>query len=455
MTTARRTACIFLLSLLPAPIASAETLDLDRVVRLALEQNPGLQSVAEQRQQVAGGVQEARAEAFPQIRLAFSYNNSRNPSLLNSPDFEEFVETFPEGSFEPEVQQLHDIYAEVHQPIFTWGRISAAIDLAQLVVDATEATISTAELDTARAAAEAYFVLLAAEDAERVVEAQVRARDESLSVVQARYDLREATKLELLRARAAAEELQPELLAARGAIEIARSRLRTVLGLEPDATLDVSPEQRELRTAPSLDSILALAYDRRPELTSIEHQRSILEARQRLTRAGGRPQLELNAIYGRQARYLEDLADPLFDNWYASLDLSWSVFDGGRRRGQVAQLRSQEEQLRLQLDALERQIQLEVEEALTAYRTARARWRAQQLASEAAAEAARVAQATYEQGITLQADLLDAQQRAAASSLDEVEARYQAHLRSVQLCRAVGSLPTAPPWNDPGTEEAP
>jgi len=77
--------------------ATAVEVDMVYAVEMALAQNPGLKAVEEQRQEVEGGITEARADAFPQLALISSWSRSRNPSLLNSPDFEEFLDAFPAG----------------------------------------------------------------------------------------------------------------------------------------------------------------------------------------------------------------------------------------------------------------------------------------------------------------------------------------------------------------------
>src|SRR5690606_13082553 len=93
----------FAVALIGSMAAVAEVhavqLDLPAAVDRAIEANPVLAAVAETRRQVAGGIREARADAFPQIALVSSWSQSRSPSLLNSPDFGEILDQFPGASF--------------------------------------------------------------------------------------------------------------------------------------------------------------------------------------------------------------------------------------------------------------------------------------------------------------------------------------------------------------------
>ena len=243
-----------------AGAVSAESWTLQQIVDTALAQNPGLKAIEERRGEVAGGVQEAKADAFPQVAFDSSWSRSRNPSLLNSPDFEDIIGSIPDFRFTPRVQELWGLGFDVSQPLYTSGKVGAAIDLARLVEDATEAQIAAARLDTAAAAAEAFFLLFEAREGLETVEIQRQARMESQAVVEARYELGEATRLELLQSRASVAQLEPLLDAARGLAEVAEIRLVAVLGLRQRPTFELEAGTR------SRPRLRASARVRRPGL---------------------------------------------------------------------------------------------------------------------------------------------------------------------------------------------
>ena len=450
----------------PGPLA----IDLAAAVDLALARNPALAAAEERRREVEGGVTEVRADAFPQLTALASYGAARNPSFLNSPDFEDILEQFPGGDFEPSESRLYSTGVEFTQPVYTFGKLGAAIDLAEVVVDVTEAQIEATRLDVALAAAVAYYELLDARESLTVGQFQERVRRESLAVVAARYDLGEATRLELLRAEASLAEVTPVIAELAGDVASAESRLRRVLGLGPEVELAVEgtappvlpPPAAEVdytraETAgvlaglpalaappepPPLERLAAVALERRPELADVDLQRRVLALRQRVTAAEGKPQVELEGFFGRQARLFENVADPLYDDYRLSLGVSWSFFDGGRRRGQIAQLESQRRQLELQREDLAAEIRLEVEQARIDYETAVARFRAAAVAAAAAREAARVARESYEEGVALQTDWLDAQRQEIETGILVVEAYYDARQEAARLARALGTLPS-------------
>lgn len=423
--------------------AADVTVDLAGAVALSLRQNPALAAVEEQRGELAAGVREAKADAFPQLAAIASYSRSRNPSFLNSPDFEDILAQFPEGDFVPSEQILYSTAVELSQPIYTFGKIGSAIELARVLVDAVEAQIGAARLDTALDAAEAYYEVLSAREELAVGLAQRRVRREALEVVRARYEIGEATRLELLRAQSALAEVTPEIARLAGDLSVARSRLGNVLGVEPGAALEVTGGVEEtLPPVPALPELSAAARANRPEIADLELQRQALATQQQVIRSEALPQVDLVGFYGREARIFDNLGEALFDNYSLALGVRWELFDGGRRKGRIARLESQREQLAYQLDDLLSLIRLDLEQSLAAYRTAQERWRAAQTAATAAREASRVARESYREGVALQTDWLDAQRQETEAEILAVETYYEARTEAARLARAVGAYPT-------------
>jgi outer membrane protein TolC len=421
----------------------AAQLDLDQAVALALAKNPALAAVEETRRQVEAGIKEARADAFPQFAVVSSWGQSRNPSLLNSPDFEEILNQFPGGDFEPSTQELTRAVVEVVQPVWTFGKVGAAIELAEIVADVADARIRIARLDTASDAAVAYYGVLAAREGLATLEAEREFRRRDLERVASLLEIGEATELERLRAAAALAEVEPEVARRQGEVVVAETRLRQVLALPADEPLELAPATRALPAPRELATLTAVALDQRPELQDLALTESTYHQRKRITKAETLPRLDLNASWGREVRLIENVTDPLYNAWSFSLDLRWEFFDGGRRKAQIARLESERTQLALQRTDLEARIRLETGRALSDYLTARSRAAASEAAAAASGEALRVARESYEQGVATQTDLLDAQSRATTADVVAVESFYTALIEAARLARALGQVPAA------------
>jgi len=306
------------------------------------------------------------------------------------------------------------------------------------VAQITEALIHTAQLDAGLFASEAYFRVLEAREGLATIEIQQEARQASLEVVQARYDLGEATELELLQAKAALVELTPAVDSARGAVRVALINLRAVLNLPEEQTIDVEEFDEPLPMRPTYENALEFALENRPEFTDLELRVEALDKQKKITRADGYPQFDLAGAYGHTARQTGDLTDSEFADWFIAIGLRWSFYDGGRRKAQVAQLESQQTQLEWQISALFNQVKQEVESALTEYEAALSRWDAAEISAQVAREANRVAQENYAEGVALQVDLLAAQEREISAEVVRVQSYYSARISAARLARAVG-----------------
>ena len=435
-------------------------LDLGQTVALALMRNPGLRAERERRLEVAGRVEEVAADAWPEVTVVSSWNRARSPALLNSPDFEDIVDQLP-GGFEPREQELTEIGVEVQQTLYNGGALGAAIRLAERVRLATDAQIAVAELDVGAAAGEAFFRCLAAGQAVAVVRAQEAARTQALAVVEARYDLGDATELERLRARAAQAEVAPAAARAEGRVAVARTDLKALLDLPVAANVRCGPGDEPTASAgaardsartgplgpdwPILPTDVdwgAHAVATRPELRDLAEQDLALDAQRVIAQADARPRLELNGAYGREARRVDDLSGTQFDDWRISLDMRWRVFDGGRRRGRLAQIASQQAQTQWRKQDLDNQVRAETTAAREAYRAAHATLVAARISADAAQEAQRVAAETFALGVALLTDVLDAQELALRAQLEAVEASADVGIAATRLARALGQLPT-------------
>ena len=400
-----------------------------------------------------GGIREARADAFPQLTISSSWGQSRSPSFLNSSDFDDILDQFPGGSFAPSTQELSRAVVEIKQPVWTFGKIRAAVDLAEIVGNAADAQIRTAQLDAAFATAEAYYRVQAAREGLATIEAEREFRNRDLARIEDLLEIGEATELEQLRAFSALTAVDPEVARRQGQVTIAEMRLRQLLALPPEEPLELEPSNFDLPEPPAM-ALLVAAAAARPEIEDLKHQEDAYQTQQKITHADGLPRIDLNGYWGREVRLVTNFSDPLYSSWAAALELSWPFFDGGRRRGQIEQFESQRRQVALRRADLEAAIRLETDQAWTNYATALSRAASAATFASASREAERVARATYEEGVATQTDLLDAQRSAVLAEVSAIEARYEALVEASRLSRAVGLLPTTP-WSTLAPKELP
>lgn len=434
-------------ALVPLRAGAQEPWDLQQVVDEALRSNPTYLASQEQVTEVEFGIREAKAAAYPQIAINTDWEQSRTPSLLNSPDFEDFVDQFPDG-FQPRVQELYTTAVDVSQLLYSWGKVGAGIDAAEQALNGVRAVTQVTRLQVARQAAHAYFDSLAAQARLETVARQRQAREEALAVVEARYQIAEATELERLRAQSALAQVGPEVARAEGQVRAAAANLRAVMGWTGELPLLQAATEQSPPPIPSDEVLVGRALVQRPIFRQIDADLEFLRLRGVIVLADGKPQIDLTGTAGRQVAETDNFSDDLYDDWRIGLGLNWSLYDGGRRDSEVARFESQRRRRRLDRLAAALEVQGEVESAAAVYRASLEAVEAARLAADAAAEAARVAQESYTEGVALQVDLLDAQQTEQEAELVKIEALHSTWKAWADLARAIGVLPTDSSWAD-------
>jgi cobalt-zinc-cadmium efflux system outer membrane protein len=77
------------------------------------------------------------------------------------------------------------------------------------------------------------------------------------------------------------------------------AKVRTDLGLEPDAPVEVVGELKPASTALSPAELVKMALERRPDLAALERERGVTEAEEKLIRAERIPNVKLGPFYER------------------------------------------------------------------------------------------------------------------------------------------------------------
>ena len=119
--------------------------------------------------------------------------------------------------------------------------------------------------------------------------------------------------------------------------------------------------------------------------------------------------------------------------YVAGIQLSWNIFNGNRTRNTISQQRLEKEKIAKQLAQQKSEAQLQVNHARRQLSDATFFMRQQQLAIEQAAEALRVLQNRYMQGLVKTTDVLMAQTQLSQQKIGYVHAVFNYNLAVVSL----------------------
>lgn len=329
-----------------------------------------------------------------------------------------------------------------------FGRVARQIDAGQAGAEQSAALYQSVLLALHADVAATYFQVREY-DAEAVIYRQtVALREQTLALIERRYDAGDIGRLDLARARTELAQARAEAVGVARQRALAEHALALLLG-QPASSFSLPARPLDALTVSIPSGLPSALLERRPDIAAAERGMAAANARIGVAQAAFFPRLELTGALGSEASTLDNLL-----HWSSrtfllgplvGTALSLPLWDGGRRRADVERARAQyEEEV-----AAYRQTVLtalrEVEDNLAQLRLLTRQREAQQTALDNADQAAKLSHVQYREGAISYLDVIEADrstltQRRAALRLNGEQARA-----TVLLVRALGGgweLPT-------------
>ncbi len=332
----------------------------------------------------------------------------------------------------------------LEQPLFT------GLTLINTRAAAQHATTAAAELvrqeaqDLALRTEETYFGLLKARQLLEVTEQSNKALTAHLERLERLAREGASTPLDVSRTRTRLAALRVQRLQAQATEAVAQQGLLTLLGLEADVTLVLTPDLDAENEVPQQE-LLAQAQGR-PDLAAARAQAEVKEAQARAAAGGLWPQVVLRAAAqfdSPNQRYFP-LRNEFNPSWDASVVLAWTAWDWGATWHTHRAAALDAVAARHWVAQLEDAVRSDVERRRLEVTTAAARRSASAEAVDVAAQSLERAQRLCDAGQAPCIGVLDAEAELTALRAEWVQARVDQRLAGSQLRRAIGTLSLTP-----------
>lgn len=292
----------------------------------------------------------------------------------------------------------------------------------------------------AYATADAFLAALAAEQVARAAGRRRDLAQRALEEIRVRFGAQLAGSNDVTRAELEAANAEREGVRAAGAARVARLDLENLLGGPAADSLETPATLLEQAALPPALPATAEAAARRPDLAAARERLLALEAAAREPLARWVPDLGMTA--SAVAAEDESLADAR-DNWTLALALGWPLFDGGGREADRAECRALARSARLQLQAQERGVGVELESARAAQESAQASLARARVAVEAAGRNAGETADLYRRGLARALEVMDAHVQLFEAEVEQVRAQAELASACLGLRHAAGLDPIA------------
>lgn len=422
---------------------TSNSMTLNKAIEVALDKNIALENQRLSLDIAAQDLTLARSHWWPQVTL-----NAQATQL----DTAITSSTQPEGNVNASLGLSQLIYSE---------QAKSSLDIAKLNKLASRYQLDAVILNTIQNTSVAYVSVLQAKAVEKVQRANLSASIKNLALAKNRFALGAVTESDVLLWKSLIATDKRNLLSAQTRVNNAIIHLQNILQqpLDEPILFNESDTQRliELSLSEAVKAIFNTPTDRNllrdfileeslnnaPEIKQIDVANAIS---QRNTRAAKRafymPNISLNAQHNESIERFGEFstqANALLpdNNWSVSINVSYPIFQGAKRKANLSKARIQAQQNKLSLREVRKNIQIN---ALSQWNTVSSSYPAiflSQDAANAAKQTLAMVRDQYSSGVINITTLIEAQKAALSSDLAAAEAQYAYLIDFINLGRAM------------------
>ncbi|BBC70986.1 conserved hypothetical protein [Altererythrobacter sp. B11] len=416
----RRFAFSLLLAGLALPLPAAAQ-SLDEAVAAALAHAPQIAAARAREDAAAAAVDEARAQRMPQAAVEGQIGLGRLD---------------PKGYFGLTADDVtpRSAQASVELPLFTGGRVGAAVQQAEGGSAAARLGTAHAALDLRLQVVDAYTTALSAREQAASYTALRASLAEVLRQARLAFTAGAGTSTEVAQAEARLAEAEAGLAGAEGALAAALGRLERLAGMPIAPQGDLPPPPP---TPDTVEAATQMAVAGNPQL---EQARRMAEVARKGIAAARAEYLPSVGLYA-EAATVRDQFFPGYIADSASVGLRgrWTFFSGGRTGAKVSGAEANARAADADARAAELAVETQAITSFAALRTARLTQEAAARRVAATQEALRGTRLEVQAGAKPQLALLDAEREAIAARVARIEADGRLLLAAYTL-RAVAGM---------------
>jgi outer membrane protein len=405
---------------------NAQAVDLVQVYREALVNDPVYASARASRMVGEEKIPQGRAGLLPTIALGGTYTrvNQDGSSTQNT--------NYSSNSYTLSLSQ--PLFRLANWALYQEGKLSAA---------ASEAQFAQVQEDLMVRVGQAYFDVLAAQDALAFLKAQETAITEQLASAKRNFEVGTATITDTHEAQARYDLALAQEIAAQNDLEIKRTALQQIIGKAPAELATLRPGVT--LTAPAPVQINEWVGSAEQQNYTVIGQQLALEIAQHeisRNRAGHYPTLDLVASHTRTIQGNNSIN---INNSAANanaIGVQWAIpiFSGFSVTSRVREAIALEDKARADLDNARRTAAQAARQSYLGVNNGLAQIKALEAAERSSQSALESNRLGYRVGVRINIDVLNAQQQLFSTRRDLAKARYDTLLNGLRLKSAAGLL---------------
>ncbi len=434
--------------------AAAETLS--DAIAMAYESNPTLQAQRASQRALDESYVQARTGWRPTVSLGIqdTFLESRTPGGRGLIDTN--GDGIPDTVVSTSVNERYTGNAGLSfsQPLYTGGRVAAAVSGAQADVLAGRENLRRVEAQVLGQVIVAYVDVRRDQEAVRIRQENVNVLMRQLDESKARFDVGEITRTDVAQSQARLAAAQSQLQLAVAQHAISRANYAAVVGQNP-GELAAEPPLAGLLPA-DVDKGFDVAETNNPQLRAAQYAEQASRARVSGAKAERLPQVSLSGRYGFSGVGRPIATDKWSQSISATAGVNVPIFSGGLASSRIRQQVERNTADRINIETARRAVLQSMTQQWNQLLAARANITSSEEQVRAAVIAAEGTRQEQQVGLRTTLDVLNAEQELRQAQLSQINARHDEYVAAAGVLASMGrleakNLTPATPRYDPAT----
>lgn len=440
-----------------------ESLNLDKAIGIALEQNQTLRGASQDLAAAHWGKLNAVTNWLPKVEIASSVTKIDPETDARSNAAIDFIRSSA-GMLGVPAQFLTNLrpfaylntygtMISVVQPIYNGGAEAVGISAADAQNDKSEYSFEDVQQDVIARVKISYYTVLKAQELVTLAQESSARTARYLESTRHRADVGMRTKTDVQRWEVQQASSEGGLINAQNFLAAAKLQLNDVMGvdLNKEFTLEKiisadSMDQQAATLVPKLHQAFPDAGQTvTPELLEGHPSTKLMETNLRLADLGiskswvnFKPRINFAFQYGWERN--STIALDGYRPWTMALTVSWPIFSGFSDYTNMQKARYEYKRTEAQVETFKRGLLMQARNAEMSLRAARQRIEIARKGKDQALDVLNSVTRRYENGGASNVDLIDVQTAYTSAKTDYITAVYDYSIASVQLARATGTI---------------
>jgi outer membrane protein TolC len=325
------------------------------------------------------------------------------------------------------------------QPIYTFGKVGAALEIADHYEEATANDYMVARNGVLESTYRTYISALLLKEQLAILTADLDNANKNYAIASRQYELGLISQLDILQAKVAKETAVPERIAAESQLKQVLNQLKTQLNIPLAKDIDVADDMQQIRFDVFQSGNMVAD---RPEFQAEKWRLNMFDENQSIEFARRLPEINATALYRFSGSNNQFERDELleYDAVSVAVNFSWTLFSGFRNSALYEQSVIDYQQAKLRLAMLEENFTTAYENAKLKAQEATDRLQAALTTRKTATQALDIALVQKENGAITEVAYNRSQVDYKRAHLAYLSAMFDYNNAQIDLAKSLGVL---------------